>query len=108
MKAHNIVPFVLWLFGKWFGGVGRLYKKYDDFVVKEPGFAFMPTFMISLLSGIVFMVVFAILGIFPFFLLAWLIFVIIAFSNYIRIILREQYKKFRAERQELFNTIKST
>lgn len=108
MKIHTIVSFVLWMFGKWFGGVRRLYKNYDDFVVENPGLAIMRTFAVSLLSGIVFMVVFAILGIFPFFLLAWLIFVIIAFSNYIRIILREQYKKFRAERQELFNTIKSS
>lgn len=108
MKIHTIVSFVLWMFGKWFGGVGRLYKNYDDFVVENPGFAIMPTFAVSLLSGIIFMIVFAVLKIFPFFLIAWLLFVVMVFVNYIRIILREQYKKFSAERQELFNTIKRT
>jgi hypothetical protein len=106
MKTHTIISFVGWLLKKQFGGVGRLYQKYDDFVVENPGMAVMPTLLIMMLSALIFMAVFAIIGhflLFPFF---WMAFAILVLFNYFRIILREQFNEFRKERQELFTVIK--
>lgn len=109
MTFNTAISFVGWLLKKQFGGVGRLYMKYDNFVVDEPGMAIFPTFLISLLTFIATMVLGAILGTgLKIALLLALTAVFSVIVNYFRIILREQFKQFRKERQELFNVIKES
>lgn len=106
MKTRTIISFVVWLLKKQFDGIVQLYQKYDDYVVKNPGIAVMPTLLVMMLSALIFMLVFAIIGhylLFPFF---WMAFAILVVFNYFKIILREQFKKFQKERQKLFNVIK--
>ena len=106
MKTHTIVSFIGWLLKKQFGGIIRLYQKYDDLVVESPGLSLMPTLFASIFSILIFLIVFAIIGhlnLIPMFSLAW---ASLLFLNYFRIILREQFKEFKRERQELFTVIK--
>lgn len=106
MKTHTMVSFIGWLLKKQFGGIIRLYQKYDDLVVENPGLALMPTLLASAFSSLIFIIMFAIIGhlsLTPMFSLGW---AGLVFSNYFRIILREQFKEFKQERQELFTVIK--
>lgn len=106
MKSHNAWPFTRWLFGRMFGSVTRLYGKYDDMICENPGLAIMPTILIAMVSIVPIFIVFLLSGFFQFSLYAWLIFITLIFANYIRIILREQYKEFARERREFLNEFK--
>ena len=106
MKAHNALPFTRWLLGRMFGGVARLYATYDEMVCEYTGIAFLPTMLIAMASVIPMFIIFAFLGIFQYSLYAWLVVAALVFANYVRIILREQYKKFAKERQEFLDGFK--
>lgn len=106
MQLHLIVPFSKYLLQKVFGGLIKVYNKYDDMVVKETGLAFLPTLLFSLISVFPIMIVFSLFGIFYYSIYAWFAVFVVAFANYFRIILREQFKKFKEERQQLFNILK--
>jgi hypothetical protein len=106
MKLHNAWPFTRWLLGRIFGGVARLYGKYDKMVCEDTGLAIMPTILIAMVSIVPIFIVFALLGIFQYSLYAWLTVFLLIFANYIRIVLREQYKKFAKERRDFLNEFK--
>lgn len=107
MNTHLIAPFTKWLVKKMFGGFANLYSKYDEIVVDNPGLAIMPTFLICVFYTAVCLILLAISKSMNSSSI-WIVpagsFLI--FGNYFRIILREQYEKFKSERQELFNILK--
>lgn len=103
MRFHNVVPFTKWLLKKVFGGVIELYSKYDSMVVKQPFLSLLPTVWFTVCS---FIPIAIISSTFTQVMAWWLSSVALIFLNYFRIILREQYKQFKAERQELFTLLK--
>jgi len=107
MFIGNTISFIQWLLKRMFGGVIYLYNKYDEFVVEEPLFSLMPTFLFSMVVLIVSALVMVFLGVATRVGL-WIILTASAmcFVNYFRIILREQYRKFEAERERVFNVLK--
>jgi Flp pilus assembly protein TadB len=106
MKLHNAWPFTRWLFGRMFGGVARLYGKYDKMVCEDTGLAFMPTMMIALVSIVPTFIIFSVLGIVEYSIYGWLVVAVLVVANYFRIVLREQYKKFSQERREFLDGFK--
>ena len=107
----NFLYFFVWLskriFLGVFGGTISLYKKYDRFVVTEPGMALFPTLFVSLgllvisaalmvatgntnMKGLYF-----IQGVFC----IWV-------CNYFRILMREQYRKYLKEQQDFIDILK--
>ena len=66
MKAHTALPFTRWLLARMFGGVARLYGKYDKMVCEDTGMAIMSTMMIALVSIVPMLSIFSALGIFEY------------------------------------------
>ena len=106
-SIRNGVDFIVWLLKRMFGGVIRVYDRYDDFVVEEPLLSLMPTFIIGtvvfVLATVVMVIVDAVTRVGLWFILSA---TTLCFVNYLRIILREQYRKFVAERERVFKILK--
>ena len=103
----NILSFITWMLKRMFGGVGRVYQSYDKMITTDPFLAFLPTFFIGIMvfvlsTGVAFIAKISVD--------IWLIFMWVAepliFLNYFRILLREQYKKFTKEREQIFDILK--
>jgi hypothetical protein len=105
----NFVYFIGWLLKRMFGGVIRVYYKYDELVVKEPGIAMMPTMLISLgfmLAAIMFCIAMDYINMSALHLSFYA--GSLAFINYFRILLREQYRKYMREQDQFINTLKGS
>lgn len=102
----NYLYFIGWLFKRMFGGVFRLYKKYDDFVVDEPGIAFMPTILIAIVLSVIVLLATAHLYNLSLILYSMLTVTVLTFANYFRIIVRELYRKYMREQEKFLNTLK--
>ena len=97
MKSTKI-KFIKWIFGRFGAAIKRLYASYDADVVSDPFFAFLPTFFIGIIVPMP-------LAIFCFFTGAsiatffWILLILelVWFGNYVRILLRQQYKRFLKE-----------
>lgn len=100
--------FIGWMLKRMFGGVGRMYLQYDKFVVTDPGLACFPTFFASLGVSVVIILVTSIWHDVALTLYSMLFAAGVIFANYIRILLREQYKKFIKEREQIFDILKDT
>ena len=98
--------FIGWLLKRMFGGVGRVYMQYDKFVVTDPGLACFPTLFASLGASVVILLVTSIWHDVALTLYSMLFAAGVIFANYIRILLREQYKKFIKEREKVFDILK--
>ena len=105
----NFVYFIGWLLKRMFGGVIRVYYKYDNMVVEEPGIAIFPTLLIGL--GIMIAVILTCISIdyinlnalhLSFYAAG------LAYVNYFRILLREQYRKYMREQDQFINTLKGS
>jgi hypothetical protein len=101
--------FISWMLKRMFGGVGRVYQSYDKMITADPLLALLPTIFTGLIvfilsTGIAFIAKISVDN--------WLIFMWISgpliFLNYFRILLREQYKKFIREREQIFDILKDT
>lgn len=99
--------FIGWMLKRMFGGVGRVYQSYDKMITTDPLLAFLPTFFIGIMvfvlsTGIAFIAKISVDN--------WLVFMWVSepliFLNYFRILLREQYKKFIKEREQVFDILK--
>lgn len=107
MTLKNFTSFTGWLLKRMFGGVIRVYQSYDKMITTDPVLAFLPTFFIGIMvfvlsTGVAFIAKIPVGD--------WLIFMWVAepliFLNYFRILLREQYKKFTKEREEIFDILR--
>jgi hypothetical protein len=94
---------------KWFSGLIRLNKWWTRKVQDEPGEAF---FLMLLFSGVIFILAFVpgllIMEHFGVDLVApiWIVSEVIWVSNYLRIIMTDQYQQFKEEQNRMFNEIK--
>jgi hypothetical protein len=99
--------FIGWMLKRMFGGVYRVYQSYDKMITTDPLLAFLPTFFIGIMTFVLSVVVAYIANV-P--VDMWFIFMWVSepliFLNYIRILLREQYKKFIKEREQVFDILK--
>lgn len=99
--------FIGWMLKRMFGGVGRVYQSYDKMITTDPVLGFLPTFFIGIMTFVLSVVVAYIANV-P--VDMWVIFMCVSepliFLNYIRILLREQYKKFIKEREQVFDILK--
>jgi hypothetical protein len=101
--------FTRWLMRKWFSGVIRLNKWWTRKVQDDPGEAF---FLMLLFSGVIFILAFVpgllIMEYFGVNLVApiWIVSEVIWVSNYLRIIMTDQYRQFKEEQNRMFNEIK--
>ena len=102
----NFVYFIGWMLKRMFGGVIRKYYEYDEFVVREPGVAIMPTFLIAVVTSMATMFSIAHTYDLSFILYSMLFAGMIPFANYFRIILREQYRKYLREQDKVLSTLK--
>lgn len=105
--SNKIFLFIGWMLKRMFGGVIRVYQSYDKMITTDPLLAFLPTFFIGIMS---FMVSVAVAYIAKISVDNWFIFMWVSepliFLNYFRILLREQYKKFIKEREQVFDILK--
>jgi hypothetical protein len=101
--------FIGWLMRKWFSGLIRLNKWWTRKVQDDPGEAF---FLMLLFSGVIFILAFVpgllIMEHFGVDLVApiWIVSLVIWVSNYLRIIMTDQYQQFKEEQNRMFNEIK--
>ena len=101
--------FIGWLMRKWFSGLIRLNKWWTRKVQDEPGEAF---FLMLLFSGVIFILAFVpgllIMEHFGVDLVApiWIVSEVIWVSNYLRIIMTDQYQQFRDEQDRLIENLK--
>jgi hypothetical protein len=102
----NFVYFIGWMLKRMFGGIIHKYYEYDEFVVKEPGVAILPTFLISIVAATVTMFSIAHTYDLSFLMYSMLVAGIVPFVNYFRILLREQYRKYMREQDKFIDTLK--
>jgi drug/metabolite transporter (DMT)-like permease len=104
---RNFISFIGWLLRKWFVSNNSWYRSYERAVVRDPLPLFLGTVLIYggfwLLSLIPLSIVDAAV---PTALTTWAILAVAVFGNYFRILLIEQYRQFKKERQQLFQDIK--
>jgi len=106
---NNLSSFTVWLFKRIFGWVREVYQSYYDLVVDQPVTGFLPTFFAILVVDTVlaFTLMPSDVSVSTF---LWTLLVVdtVVFVNYIRILLREQYKKFIKEQEQIFDILKDT
>jgi hypothetical protein len=109
MTVQTSMNFIGWLMRKWFSGLIRLNKWWTRKVQDEPGEAF---FLMLLFSGVIFILAFVpgllIMEHFGVDLVApiWIVSEVIWVSNYLRIIMTDQYQQFRDEQDRLIENLK--
>lgn len=106
---NKIFLFIGWMLKRMFGGVIRVYQSYDKMITTDPLLAFLPTLLIGamvfvLSTGVAFI---AKISVDNYLIFMWVSQPLI-FLNYFRILLREQYKKFIKEREQIFDILKDT
>jgi hypothetical protein len=105
--VRNLWTFVKWLLRKWFASNNRWYLKYEQAVVRDPLTLFAGTILIyGLLWILSFVPLIALNAEDTTGYLTWAVIAVIVFGNYFRILLTEQYRIFKRERQQLFEKIK--
>jgi uncharacterized membrane protein len=106
---RNCWTFVKWLLRKWFATNRGWYRSYERAVVRDPLHLFFGTILIYGVFWLASLIPLAVIDATePTALALWLVLAVLVFGNYLRILLVEQYRQFKRERQQLFERIKNS
>jgi hypothetical protein len=98
MKPRKLKVFIKWQFNQMSGWVKERNEFYEKLVIEDAWWAALPTIMIGIVVAIPLTVVSSMFGVsVQLFVWLWAMVGLLLIGNYVRILLKQQYKKFLKE-----------